>query len=67
MIKKQPHGVTAVTQALIKLGTDHGLEAVHDVYATVIGELMAEREREAWRTRVTEAQGEMFALLGTSY
>lgn len=32
MTRKQPHAVTAVTQALIKLGTDHGIEAVHAVY-----------------------------------
>jgi len=37
------------------------------VHLQTIAELMACREREAWRTRVTEAQGEMFALLGTGY
>lgn len=67
MIKKQPHAVTAVTAALIKLGTDHGIEAVHAVYTETIAELMADRERTVWRARVSEAQGEMFALLGTGY
>lgn len=67
MTKKQPHAVTAVTAALIKIGTEHGLEAVHAVYTETIAELMACRERDAWRTRVSEAQGEMFALLGTGY
>lgn len=66
-MKKQPHALTAVTQALIKLGTDHGIEAVHAVYKETIAELMADREREAWRARVTEAQGEMFALPGPGY
>lgn len=67
MVRKQPHAVTAVTQALVKLGTDHGIEAVHFAYTETIAELMAAREREAWRARVRDAQGEMFALLGTGY
>lgn len=67
MTKKQPQAITAVTAALIKIGSEHGIEAVHQVYTETIAELMACRERDAWRSRVRDAQGEMFALLGTGY
>lgn len=67
MTKKQPHAISAVTAALIKVGQDHGVEGVHACYREAIAELMAGKERDAWRTRVTEAQGEMFALLGQGY
>ncbi|MGH8519846.1 MAG: hypothetical protein ACREU9_00070 [Gammaproteobacteria bacterium] len=63
MKRKDPIAVTQAIQALTKLGDAYGLEAVHHVYAEAVGELMAGREREVWRAKVTEGQREMFALL----
>lgn len=61
--RKDPVAVTTAIQALVKLGDAYGIEAVHQVYADAIGELMADREREVWRTKVSDGQREMFALL----
>lgn len=59
---KQPAAITAAIQGLVKLAEQHGLEAVHLAYSESIAECMACRERDVWRSRITEGQRE-FALL----
>lgn len=63
---KQPVAVKVAIAALVRLAETHGIEAVNSVYAEVIAEVMACRERDVWRVRVTEGQKEM-ALLEASY
>jgi len=62
-MQKQPAAVNAAIQTLTKLGGSHGVEAVNIAYAEAIAELMACRERDVWRAKVTEGQRDM-ALLG---
>ena len=63
MKRKEPVAVTQAIQLLVKLGDQHGIEVIHTVYAEAVAEMMGARERDAWRVKITEAQGE-FALLG---
>lgn len=62
MKRKEPIAVTNAIAALVKIGEQHGLDAVHRAYAEAIAEIMGTRERDAWRVKIAEAQGELALL-----
>ena len=60
--KQQPAAVVAAIGILVKLGTNHGVEAINEVYRESIAELMACETRDEWRAKITEGQRDLALL-----